>query len=1009
VKQQMTEEANSSEIVAEAKEVIAKCRIPRATYRLQLNRELRFRDVTALVPYLDALGISDVYLSPIVQACAGSSHGYDICNHNRINPELGDENALRELSAELQRHGMGLILDVVPNHMGIRDVCNAWWMDVLENGPSSVHAHYFDIDWRPVKRELRNKVLLPILEDQYGKTLESGKLRLVFEAGSFYIRYYETILPLAPRTYSDILSHALDLLSESLSPDHPHLQELQSILTALSYLPPRTELDPGKIAERSREKEIVKRRIGSLYNASPEVKLALDDTVQEFNGVVGEPRSFDNLDALLDKQVYRPAFWKVAAEEINYRRFFDINDLAAIRMEDPEVFRAAHELLLDLMIKGVVTGLRIDHADGLWDPTAYLHQVQYSYLRRAVEARLAGSISRDIGAVLTDWFAAQCESSPDQPRRWPVYLVVEKILSMGEPLPKPWAAHGTTGYDFLNAVNGLFVDQAQREEISRVYASFTGSQISFDALVNSTKKMIMLVSLASEVYSLSHRLDSISEKNRRYRDFTLDSLTFGIREVIASLGVYRTYISGPDFIPQRDREYVEAAVADAKRRNPRTPEALFDFIRDTLLLRNLKDFRKPDRTALIDWVMKFQQITGPVMAKGVEDTAFYVYNRLVSLNEVGGDPLRFGLRAEEFHRQNSARFLRWPHSMLASSTHDTKRCEDVRARINVLSEIPGEWSRVLSRWRSLNASKKSAVDGIPAPDENDEYLFYQTLLGAWPIGAERASDSFVGRVRAYMQKTIKEAKVHTSWVNPNKRYDEAVDAFVTNVLGDNEFLSDLLPFQKRVDRYGRYNALSQLLLKLTCPGVPDTYQGSELWDLRLVDPDNRRPVDYKVRNAHLAALKARLEAEPSGLRNLATELLESSADGRIKMFVILRTLSLRREHPEPFSEWDYDPLEAIGPRSGHICAFQRSRGAGRLVVAVPRLVVGLTGGVERHPLGEEVWLDTKLILPAGPPAGTYRSVFTGEEFRVQEHEGLTGMSLASLFDCFPVALLEACS
>jgi (1->4)-alpha-D-glucan 1-alpha-D-glucosylmutase len=1005
----MTETADSSEVVGAAREVVAECRIPQATYRLQLNREFRFRDVTALVSYFDDLGISDLYISPIVQACSGSSHGYDICNHNRINPELGDENALRELSAKLGLRGMGLILDVVPNHMGIRDVCNSWWMDVLENGPSSVHAHYFDIDWKPVKRELRNKILLPILEDQYGKTLESGKLRLVFEAGSFYIRYYETILPLAPRTYSDILSCGLDQLLESVGPEDPHLQELQSILTALSYLPPRTELDPGKIAERSREKEIIKRRIASLYNASPVVRMAMDASVQEFNGVVGEPRSFDSLDALLDKQVYRPAFWKVAAEEINYRRFFDINDLAAIRMEDPEVFRVAHQLLFDLMIKGVIAGLRIDHADGLWDPTAYLRQVQYSYLQRAVEARLARSLSRDVESALSEWFATQFDSGPDQPRGWPVYLVVEKILSVEEPLPQFWAAHGTTGYDFLNAANGLFVDHSRRDEISRIYASFTDRQISFDSLVNSTKKMIMLVSLASEIYSLSHQLDNISEKNRRYRDFTLDSLTFGIREVIASLGVYRTYISGPDSIPQRDREYVEAAVADARRRNPRTPEALFDFIRDTLLLQNLKDFRKQDRSGLIDWVMKFQQITGPVMAKGVEDTAFYVYNRLVSLNEVGGDPIRFGLQPEEFHRLNAARIRRWPHSMLAGSTHDTKRSEDVRARINVLSELPGDWDRALARWRVLNSAKKRSVDGAPAPDANDEYLLYQTLLGVWPVGEEDPSDILRRRVRAYMQKTIREAKVHTSWVNPNKRYEEAVDAFVLSALEDERFLRDFLPLQKRVDRYGRYNALSQLLLKLTCPGVPDTYQGSELWDLRLVDPDNRGPVDYQIRLAHLACLKARLEKNPADLRNLACELLESSQDGRIKMFVIFRTLRFRREHRELFLVGDYVPLEAVGPRHAHLCAFRRLWGRTRLIVAVPRLVVGLTGGVERHPLGEEVWLNTRLILPAERSAGRYRSIFTGEELSTEVHDGRTGISLASVFNCFPVALLEACT
>ncbi len=996
---------DTSAVAAAAEETVARRRTPRATYRLQLNRSFRFRDVIAVIPYLRDLGISDLYLSPIVQACSGSSHGYDICNHNRINPELGDAGDFDALGMELAKHGMGMILDVVPNHMGIRDVCNVWWMDVLENGPSSVHAHYFDIDWRPAKRELRNKVLLPILEDQYGKTLESGKLRLVYENGAFFIRYYQTVLPVAPRSYAEILGHRLDLLTETLGPANPHVQEFQSILTALSYLPARTELDPAKIAERSREKEIIKRRIAALYKSSPDVRVAIDGSVQEFNGVVGDPRSFDHLDALLDRQIYRPAFWKVAAEEINYRRFFDINDLAAIRMEDPEVFRAAHQLVFRLMAEAPVVGLRVDHADGLWDPTGYLRQVQYSYLLQAAERKLAGSGVRDIDGELSEWFASRYEADLDRPQDWPVYVVAEKILSLGEPLPVRWAVAGTTGYDFLNAVNGLFVDGSQKAPLTRVHADFVGRQISFGALVNSCKKMIMLVSLASEIYALSHRLDDISEKNRRYRDFTLDSLTFGIREVIASLGVYRTYISGPNAIPKRDREYIEAAVADARRRNPRTAGALFDFIRDILLLRILDDFRKPDRTALIDWVMKFQQITGPVMAKGVEDTAYYVFNRLVSLNEVGGDPGRFGISTEEFHRQNAERLRRWPQSMLAGTTHDTKRSEDVRARINVLSEIPAEWSQVLGRWSGMNAAKKKVVDGEQAPDANDEYFLYQTLLGVWPAGLQTVTDSLRERLIAYMEKTTREAKVHTSWINPNKGYDEAVHDFVLRVLDDRAFLEDFLPFQRRISHFGKLNALSQLLLKLTCPGVPDTYQGSEIWDFRLVDPDNRGLVDYQLRTDLLAGMKKRV-ATTADLRTLASQLLESDDAGTIKMYLILRALNLRKEHPEVFSRGDYAPLEAAGPRSGHVCAYSRSHEDLRILVAVPRLAVGLTEGKERPPIGELVWQDSRLVLPDESEGCRYGNVFTGEELSAGRYEDRSALELASVFACFPVALLE---
>lgn len=1003
----MKQIAAPSSVEEAARQVVALRRIPRATYRLQLNRNFRFGDVEALLPYLDELGISDVYVSPISQACFGSSHGYDICNHNRINPELGTEADLQRLFAELAKRYMGLVLDVVPNHMGIRDACNTWWMDVLENGPSSNYARYFDIDWKPAKRELRNKVLLPILEDQYGKTLESGKLLLVFENGSFFVRYHESVLPVAPRTYSDILGYRLDVLSTTLGSQHPHFQELQSILTALSYLPPRTELDPGKLAERCREKEVVKRRTAALYKASPEIQAAIDAAVQEFNGVVDNPHSFDNLDALLGKQAYRLAFWKVAAEEINYRRFFDINDLAAIRTEDPDVFCAAHELLLRLLITGQVTGLRIDHADGLWDPAGYLRQLQYVFLLHATESRLAGAAGHDMDGELSRWFETELESGAAAQAVWPLYAVAEKILSEDEPLPRSWAVYGTTGYDFLKLVNGLFVDGSQEHAITQVYTDFTSMRTSYRSLVHSSKKMIMLVSLASEIYSLSHKLDEISEKNRRYRDFTLDSFTFGIREVIASLGIYRTYITAPDTISQRDRRYIEAAVADAKKRNPRTAEALFDFIQDTLLLHNLRDFRKGDRTAIIDWVLKFQQISGPVMAKGVEDTAFYVFNRLVSLNEVGGNPGDFGTSLDAFHRKNLERQKHWPHSMSASSTHDTKRSEDVRARINAISEMPSEWAQALARWREMNAPKKATVDGESAPDSNDEYLFYQTLLGVWPPATEDLPDSLCERVSAYMQKTIKEAKVHTSWVNPNVNYDKAVNDFVMSVLGDQAFLQAFLPFQQRIEHFGNINALAQLLLKLTCPGVPDFYQGSEIWDLRLVDPDNRGPIDYQLRSGLLTGLVEEIAERGEELHDFASELMTASDDGRIKLYVIHRTLSFRKKHPEIFRDGDYVPCKVTGPKASHACAFTRLHGTNRLVVAVPRLVGGLLGGTARYPVGEGVWMDTWLELPGDQIGKKYQNLFTGEEHSVGLRAGVAGISLESVFSCFPVVLLQA--
>jgi (1->4)-alpha-D-glucan 1-alpha-D-glucosylmutase len=596
-------------------------------------------------------------------------------------------------------------------------------------------------------------------------------------------------------------------------------------------------------------------------------------------------------------------------------------------------------------------------------------------------------------------------------------VIAEKILSTGETLPPDWAVYGTTGYDFLNEVNGLFVDRGNLRAMDRVYSQFTGASIHFANLVNSWKKMIMLVSLASEIGALSHQLERISEKNRRYRDFTLNSLTFVLREIIAGLPVYRTYITGPENVPARDRGYIETAVKEAKRRNPRTAEEVFDFVRDILLLRNLDDFQEGDRGHLIDFVMKFQQITGPVMAKGLEDTSFYIYNRLVSLNEVGGHPEQFGFSAEDFHARNQERRREWPFSLLATSTHDTKRSEDVRARMNVLSEIPGEWRAAVSRWSRWNVPKKTPVNGHPAPDRNDEYLFYQTLVGAWPMEKPDESGSlapeefsrFRDRMAMYMHKATLEAKVHTSWVNPNEEYDRAVRNFVMQVLDErhkNRFLGDLRAFARRVAFFGRYNSLSQVLLKLTCPGVPDIYQGTELWDFSLVDPDNRRPVDFERRQAILAGLKKRVEEPRENLVSLARELWENSWDGRIKLFLIWRALQARRRRSKVFSEGAYLPLETGGEKKDHLFAFARTLGEDSFVVAVPRLVVGLLAGKEEQSLGGAPWQNTRVKVPAQWIGRRYRNLFTGEELEVRNGGG-AGFSPGDLFGNFPVALLES--
>ncbi|MHB8647176.1 MAG: malto-oligosyltrehalose synthase [Thermomicrobiales bacterium] len=994
-----------------AREALERARIPRATYRLQFNRTFTFADAEALVAYLADLGISDVYASPLLKACAGSDHGYDICDHSQLNPEVGTGEEFDALAAALRARGLGLVFDMVPNHMGIADPSNVWWMDVLENGPSSLYAKTFDIDWHPVKRELANKVLLPILGDQYGGVLESGQLRLSYENGAFFLHYWDTVLPIAPHTYDRILGYRLDALIAQLGAADEHLLELESILTALGYLPATDETDAEKMAERHREKEVIKRRIATLCDASPEIRESISAALDAFNAA--DEAGIEMLDDLLDVQPYRPAFWRVAAEEINYRRFFDVNQLAAIRVELPEVFKATHDLVFRLLAEGKATSLRIDHPDGLWDPPHYFRQLQEQYLLACVRARMPEHDAEEAGeleAAVRAWFDAHIANDGERPPQLPLYVVAEKILTEGETLPEEWLVAGTTGYDFLNDVNGLFVDARNRKAIDEIYARFTGNQTAFTTLTNANKKMIMLISLASEINALAYQLERISERNRSYRDFTLNSLTFAIREVIACLPVYRTYTTDTTAtVTQHDVRYVEAAVAEAKRRNPRTASQLFDFLRDTLLLRNVESFRAEDRPRLIEFVMKFQQITGPVMAKGVEDTAFYVYNRLVSLNEVGGHPVRFGLSVPEFHARNAERARRWPHTMLASSTHDTKRSEDVRARIDVLSEMSEEWRAALNRWGRMNARAKSEVAGDRYPDRNAEYLLYQTLLGAWPTDfpTPEAFGEFRERIVAYMLKAAKEAKIHTSWINPNDAYDRALQEFVAAVLVEGErnaFLADFAPLQRRVAFFGQWNALAQEFLKLTSPGVPDIYQGTELWDYSLVDPDNRRPVDYDRRRAILADLREHADCPDRGVA-FAHELMESSDDGRIKLFIVSRTLDFRRTHDALFTNGFYVPLDAQGAKADHVCAFARTDGDDAAIVVAPRLVVGLTGGEERPPLGPDIWGDTWLTLPPEYAGRHYRNIFTGEELAVTDRDGTPGLLLAALCAYFPLALL----
>jgi (1->4)-alpha-D-glucan 1-alpha-D-glucosylmutase len=941
-------------------------RIPSCTYRLQFNRWFTFVQAREIVPYLHALGVSDAYTSPYFQAGAESLHGYDITDHNKLNAAIGSREDYDSWIAELHSHSMGQVLDFVPNHVGIAEPLNEWWMDVLENGPSSRYAPYFDIDWHPLKSDLRDKVLLPILSDQYGRVLERGELQVRFEEGTFYLLYGDRRLPIAPGTYRYVLEIALQNLAEHK--DENYYAELQSILTALEYLPKRTETDPKRIAERIREKEIIKRRLERRCAEAPQVQQAIEKSLVRINGEPGDPRSFDALDELLNAQSYRLAFWRVAAEEINYRRFFDVNDLAAIRVELPKVFDAVHRLALDLVSTGAVTGLRIDHPDGLYLPREYFEKLQ----QRCAKA---------LGIAL-----------PQDGRA--AYMLAEKILTGSETLRKDWLVHGTTGYDFANQVAQLLVDSSAETAITKTFHRFIGHSMPFGHLLYAKKLQVMKLSLANDVDVLGNMLDRLSEQNRWYRDFTLEAISRAVRETIACFPVYRTYLASGQPVTEEDRQVIERAIVAAKRRNPAMEESIFNFLRDVLLFRFPPNLDAKERAAHTHFVLKFQQTTGPIMAKGLEDTVFYIYNRLAALNEVGGEPQQFGLNVDAFHERNLDRQHNWPATLLSTSTHDTKRSEDVRARMAAISEIPELWQRSLQRWRVANRRWKRTINDAEAPDPNEEYLLYQTLLGAWPIQAsgepERvAPREYVDRIQAYMAKALHEAKVNTSWIQPNEEWDAAMRDFIAKILDPslrNKFLPVFIPVAQEIARLGAMNSLTQTLLKLTSPGVPDIYQGNEIWDYSLVDPDNRRPVDYKRRREMLESLAG---ANPE-------ELLRTWPDGRIKMFLTQRLLQFRREHLELFQRGEYLPLAPSGTFVECCVSFARSLPGKWIVVIAPRL----SSRIGFPPIGERL-RDTAIEFPETLSLAHAHDLFTCRPLQHQRRH----VSLADALSILPFAVI----
>jgi (1->4)-alpha-D-glucan 1-alpha-D-glucosylmutase len=873
----------------------------RATYRIQLHRGFAFADAAAITDYLAELGISHLYCSPYLQAAPGSTHGYDVVNPRQVNQELGGASGHARLCAALEEVGLKQVLDIVPNHMAIAGRENPWWWDVLENGPSSRYAGYFDVDWDPPEAKLRNTVLLPVLGDHYGRVLEKLELELQREGGEFTILYHDHVFPVSPRSLDELIANAAGRCDSD---------DLAFIAEALRQLPPSTATDWAAVQRRHRNKEVLRHMLARLCEEQPLVAGALDQTIAEINS------NPDQLDALLERQNYRLAFWRTAGRELGYRRFFDINSLVGLRAEDERVFADTHALILDWLARGVLDGVRVDHPDGLRDPEQYFDRLHTA-----------------------------C------PRAW---ITAEKILEPGERLPESWPIAGTTGYDFIFRVNSLFVDPAAEASLTHFYGEFTGEPTDFAAVVRDKKQFVLREILASDLNRLTALLVDICERHRRHRDYTRHELHEALREVIASFPVYRTYVRAEaGVISDEDARIINRTIDEAKTRRPDVDGELFDFFRGILLLRHRGQLET-------EWVMRLQQLTGPVMAKGLEDTAFYCFNRLVSLNEVGGDPGHFGLSPDEFHRACAETQARWPRTMLASSTHDTKRSEDVRARINLLSEIPQRWTEAVRRWAELNGRYRR--EGFP--DRNTEYLLYQTLVGGWPIE--------IDRLLAYMEKASREAKTHTSWTDPNPIYDDALRAFVEGVMNNSEFTESLENFVRPLIEPGRINSLAQTLIKLTAPGIPDFYQGSELWDLSLVDPDNRRPVDYKLRRQLLAEIKY-----------LSPEQIWVRVDaGLPKLWLIRQTLKARRERQLFQPQDSYRGLTPTGAKRGHVVAFARNQ---RAITVVPRLLLKIAGD----------WGDTAIEIPSG----RWRNYLTGDT-------SAGGVTLvAKLLERFPVALL----
>jgi (1->4)-alpha-D-glucan 1-alpha-D-glucosylmutase len=924
-------------------------RIPNATYRIQFHSGFTFKDAQAIVDYLADLGISDLYASPIFKARAGSTHGYDVVDPTQLNPELGTQAEFEALISQIQAQGMGWLQDIVPNHMAY-DSQNAWLMDILEHGPESETFDFFDIEWNHAYEDFRGKVLAPLLGNYYGESLENGEIQLSYGETGLTLNYFSLTLPIRIESYAKFLTQNLGHLTRSLGRNHPDFIKLLGILYLIKSAPEET-----KGRARYDQLAFIKSLLWELYQGNPEVKQFIDSNITFFNGETGNPESFTYLDQLIGEQFYRLSFWKVGAEEINYRRFFTVNELISVKVEELKVFNRTHSLIETLVGEGKFTGLRIDHIDGLYDPAEYLDRLR--------------------------------EKMGD------VYITVEKILELEEDLPATWKIAGTSGYEFLNYVNGVFCQSENESALNEVYLRFAGIDAPYEALVADKKRLIIEKNLAGDVDNLALKLKRISGQTRAGADFTAHGLARALTEILAYFPVYRTYISS-DQVSEVDCDRIRTAIAQARAEVPLLQKEL-SYI-EALLMRqeeaNLTEEQKADRQY---FVMKFQQLTGPLMAKGVEDTLLYIYNRLLSLNEVGGNPGHFGISIDKFHWFNQRKAQNWLHSMNATATHDTKRGEDMRARLNVLSELPQEWEQQVWTWMELNRDQKPEVNGKPVPDTNDEYFLYQTLIGAFPFN-EAEMATLGDRIKDYVIKSVREAKVHTAWLRPDSSYEEGYLQFVDKLLANpdtNGFIQALRPFQQKIAHYGIYNSLSQVLLKNTAPGVPDLYQGCEMWDLSLVDPDNRRPVDYEQRRS----LLQEIQAQRTNPLPLIDELLTTSTDGRLKLFVTTQLLQARQNYSQLFQHGNYQPLTVTGKFANHILAFARQH-QGKIAIAIaPRFLTQVVSP-DQQPLGE-CWQDTAISLPAGFPTNWLHAL-TDQPLSTSE-----GLPIKTAFAHLPIALL----